>query len=344
MYKFIILYALGFIIVALLTVRNQNQVKLFLIFFAASCFVFGAMINNDFKTIQILSGKITSKYRDDVSCEHSYSCSCNSDGECDTCYEHTNDYDWVLETNIKNKKIIIDRVDQRGTKEPPRFSNAFIGESAFIEDKYFNYFKMSKRNTIHSEASSSVSNSIEAVNFNYPSVYDYYKINRVISDGASLPIDNKNIGNMLSSINPQKQVNLIIIVTSKDKDIDNYMISVREKFYGGEKNDIFIIIQSEAGKILNSRVFSRSSNKILDEKLEFFIKKIDEFNDESFQSGVKDIITENFVRENYEQYAYLSNEISFGVKYIVIYVAFISLLILTMILESNSVFQRWKRF
>src|SRR4051812_22989724 len=57
---------------------------------------------------EVWNGHVTSKEQVRVSCSHSYSCncrqSCTSSGKggqscttvCDTCYEHSNDYDWDL--------------------------------------------------------------------------------------------------------------------------------------------------------------------------------------------------------------------------------------------------------
>ena len=56
-----------------------------------------------------INGAVTKKFKDTVSCSHSYSCNCrtvmSSDGktsstQCDTCYEHSEDYDWVVVSNI----------------------------------------------------------------------------------------------------------------------------------------------------------------------------------------------------------------------------------------------------
>lgn len=56
---------------------------------------------------QILSGRVTDKIKESVSCEHSYSCNCirtcngkSCSTHCSTCYEHSNDYDYNIHSTI----------------------------------------------------------------------------------------------------------------------------------------------------------------------------------------------------------------------------------------------------
>src|ERR1035437_10316243 len=75
---------------------------------------------------EVWNGKVTSKEKEQVSCSHSYSCncrsvqscsgsgkdrSCTSSTQCDTCYEHNHDFDWVVHTTIGGKEI--DRIDRQ---------------------------------------------------------------------------------------------------------------------------------------------------------------------------------------------------------------------------------------
>ena len=69
---------------------------------------------------ELISGRVTSKEQNIVSCSHSYECNCHEvcsgsgssrscSNECGTCYEHLHDYDWDVDTNAMGKSFSVDR-------------------------------------------------------------------------------------------------------------------------------------------------------------------------------------------------------------------------------------------
>ena len=320
------------------TIRDRGHIIVFAMLSAITFFSLNYMFKGEFHSYEILSGVVTSKYKETVACEHSYSCSCDSDGNCSTCYEHFNDYDWVVKTNINDEKIKIDRVNRQGSKEPERFTNVVIGENAFIKQSYLDYFKMSKGNAIHSESIKEVAQiGIDMSHINYPDIYDYYRVNRVIFDGSSLPIDKAKLNDLMVSLNPSKQVNLVIVVVPESVDIDNYLISLRETLYGGRKNDVVLIIQSKNNAVVDARAFSRSSNKMIDETLPFSVKKIVPFDNDEFIKTISENLKEHFAREDFEQYSFMASEIEIGFKYFALYFTMLGLTSFIMLHASDRI-------
>jgi hypothetical protein len=201
--------------------------------------------------IEINNGYVTNKSKDMVSCSHSYDCNCrdkktkDSKGKvtttrvCDTCYEHSHDYDWNVETTVGDLEI--DRVDRQGAKIPPRWNEVVVGEPASIEHHTDNYIKavpdsIFMSNTVLAKDEHNVPE--------YPRVYDYYRVARVFDTHNIIPQDVKNQLNqqlniILKTLGAEKQANVNIIFTQYD---NTYQYSVQKKWNGGKKNDITILI------------------------------------------------------------------------------------------------------
>lgn len=213
---------------------------------------------------EIINGQVTSKERKKVSCEHSYNCNCHqvshtstdSNGnsstyyttECDTCYEHSYDVDWLVYSNLDKQNSLwsstttIERLSERGLEEPPRWTKVKIGEPFSKTHRYVDYIKSVPESLFnHSELEfKQFAGRIPA----YPeNIYDYYKIDRVLSIGVPL-LDIRNWNDYLSerlkTIGVKKQANIIIIfVNTSDQ---TYRYALEAKWVGGRKNDVIVII------------------------------------------------------------------------------------------------------
>src|SRR5690348_3424388 len=101
----------------------------FLMMLAAQAIVAGlsclAISYQNTTDYQVINGEVTGKEQNRVSCEHSYECNCRQESYecgdsknsrtcyrrvCDTCYEHSHDYDWDVYSNIGT--FTIDRIDR----------------------------------------------------------------------------------------------------------------------------------------------------------------------------------------------------------------------------------------
>lgn len=198
--------------------------------------------------VQIINGHVTSKAQVSVPCSHSYRCrcrpSCSGSGKhrscrtvCDTCYEHFNDYDWDVRSTIG--KVTIDRVDRRGVNEPPRFTQVIIGEPFSMSEHYVNYIKPAPDTLFIKKG---LTEKFEGTFPGFPGVYDYYRINRTIQIGTSIPgaeiLDN-GLDKLNDELGATKQINAGIIFTNKSQE---WFYALEQKWLGGKKNDSWLVI------------------------------------------------------------------------------------------------------
>lgn len=202
----------------------------------------------NFYDVEILSGKVTGKSKDWTSCEHSYRCnprkvrtcsgsgkkkSCSTTTEYDTCYEHTNDWNWNVSTTVGSMRIA--RVDRRGSITPPRWDKVVIGEPAAREHMYMNYVKGSSNSLFNNNHRQVLYEDIPK----YPEVYDYYRINRVMN---MTTVDTSGWADYLSDVlremGKEKQLNIVAILT---KNPVEYADSLFAKWGGGKKNDVVMV-------------------------------------------------------------------------------------------------------
>lgn len=200
---------------------------------------------------EIWNGKVVSKTKDRVSCSHSYDCncknveSCSGSGKdricstsrvCDTCYEHTHDYDWTVHTTIGNYDI--DRIDRQGVREPQRWTGVFMGEPVSKTKTFTNYIKGARNNVINRSGVK-----VTYPMPNYPTaIYDYYRIDRAVSaDSAvpNLPAWSASISDLLKDLGTSKEVNVVMVFTKQQQDFADQLNSA---WLGGKKNDVIIVI------------------------------------------------------------------------------------------------------
>ena len=194
---------------------------------------------------EIWNGQVTDKKQVWVSCSHSYECFCTTDRDgnrtCQTCYEHSNDWDWVVYTTAGD--LTISRVDRRGSHTPPRWAQVEIGEPASVEHRYKNYVQAVPESLYNlSEAENDALPDVP----NYPEVYDYYRIDRVLTVGvtyADADVLNAQLNTALMTLGPQKQANVVVIVVNAPD--PNYRYKVEASWIGGNKNDIIVLLGTD---------------------------------------------------------------------------------------------------
>lgn len=176
----------------------------------------------------ILNGEVTKKYRDTVSCEHSYQV-CSGSGKnvtCTTHYEHSEDYDWVVKTTVGNLEI--KRVDSQGYKMPDRFNKVVIGEPAALSYQYSNYLLADKESLF-------LQNAKGGVGIKKANTYDYYRTKHVLGD-YYLPDLELQLQHLLKG----KNFNLTI-VTVFNKPIETFY-DVMKDWNGGKINEITLVV------------------------------------------------------------------------------------------------------
>lgn len=200
---------------------------------------------------EIISGYVTDKKAERVSCEHSYPCnprqvttcsgsgksrSCSTSTVWDTCYRHSYDIDWDVKTTVGT--ITIDRVDSRGITEPSRWSKVKIGEPAANTNFYQNYVKASKDSLFHIDPL--LAKKYEGKLPRYPKIFDYYQVNRVFNTEQIPGAQNWNviISDWLKEAGKRKQVNFIAVLTRNPQD---YADALYYAWEGGKKNDVIAV-------------------------------------------------------------------------------------------------------
>jgi hypothetical protein len=280
------------------------------------CVAYGVSCQNTADT-EILNGRVTSKTRDEVSCEHSYQCncyqSCTSDGKggescttiCQTCYEHSYDVDWDVHTSI-GRTIEIDRVDRQGLDEPPRWRSVKVGEPISVSHGFTNYVKGSPDTLFrHQGLAEKFKDKIPG----YPgNIYDYYRLNRLVSVGLSVGDAqqwNQDLMEMNADLGAAKQVNAVVVVTKNQP--EDYFYALEQEWIGGKKNDVVLVIDvDDAGKIDWTNVMAWTDNKIFQVALNDSVRQVGSLNREAIMATLRENISKNFIRKPMKDFEYLS--------------------------------------
>lgn len=215
---------------------------------------YGVFVKGSASDIEILNGKVLSKSRERVSCEHSYECncyyveSCSGTGTsrsctrtryCSTCYEHSYDIDWDVQTSVGT--ITIDRIDRQGLGRPARWEGVVLGEPVARSHSYSNYI-LGNRDSLFAK-NKEYGEKFKDIIPPYPQVFDYYRFNRVLNlTGAYLPVTywNSILNDELKALGPARQVNIILVVTKNQP--AEFFNGLIYNWAGGKKNDVIVTV------------------------------------------------------------------------------------------------------
>ena len=262
---------------------------------------------------EIWSARIVKKESNHVSCSHSYRCNCHTVGsgnnaheECDTCYEHSYDVDWNIYTS-SDETITIDRVDRQGVQEPSRWTSVYVGEPTAIAHDFTNYIKAAPNSILRRRGNEK---SFSGLLPDYPdTVYDYYHCDRFVSVGF-IPPDlvtwNVLLENINADLGAKKQVNIVLVLTKLAD--SSYEYALEEKWVGGKKNDVIIIVGvPEYPKIGWVRIFSWSNVEELKVELRDRILEIGTIDQrDQIAQAIKSIVDQKFVRKPMADFKYLA--------------------------------------
>lgn len=259
--------------------------------------------------IELRNGRVTSKARERVSCDHSYQCncrqSCSGSGKnrscstvCDTCYEHSSDYDWVVRTTVGS--VTINRVDRQGVRQPPRFARVVAGEPATLEYTYTNYIKGASDTLFADNA-----RNLKGPSLTHPRVYDYYRVRPVL--GVGVPVSGE-LQDALREVNArlgsQKQVNIVLVVTSLDK---AWTRKLEAEWLGGKKNDVVVVagVPQAGAPVEWAHVFAWSKHELF--KVELRDKLIGaELTPATVTGTIASVIHAGYERKPMKDFEYLS--------------------------------------
>jgi hypothetical protein len=155
-------------------------------------------------------------------------------------YHYEWEQDWYIQTSLR--KFYVRRQDSQGAVEPARYTSAQVGDPVSVTNSFENVIKAVPASLfdVNDSIMSDYANMIPT----YPSqIYDMYKINRVLNVQANVTSEQVNdlnlrIGKLLGKLNPQKQINIVVILTSSPD--SSFMDAVEYSWLGGKKNDLVV--------------------------------------------------------------------------------------------------------
>jgi len=310
------------------------------------------------------NGWVTNKQQVRVSCSHSYQCncrmvetctgsgknrSCSSSQVCDTCYEHSNDWDWDVYTS-NQETINIDRVDRQGVHAPPRWVAVQIGEPTSQRHRYTSYIKAAPDTLFrHQGLREKYAGRIP----NYPgNVYDYYRLNRLVTQGISvenLQAWNEGLSKINADLGSKKQVNMIVVLTDQPQE---WYYALEEVWVGGKKNDAVLVIglDQSTGKARWATVMAWTTAKLFEIKLRDSVMDLPAVTPEATLKVLRENVETYYKRKPMADFEYLRASIQPSGTELGI-ALFIGLLVavgLTWLFEVHDVFgdegrpfQRW---
>ena len=268
---------------------------------------------------ETLNGTVVSKTREEVSCSHSYECncyeSCSGSGSsrscsrvCSTCYEHSYDVDWNVNSDIGSSTI--DRVDRQGLDQPSRWTRAKVGEPYSDSHRYINYIKAAPDTLFrHQGLVEKYKDKIP----NYPDkIFDYYRIDRMITVNKSLPDLNewnRNLSDINRDIGQARQVNMIVVIAN-NLPIE-YFYALEQAWIGAKKNDVVLVIgTNDNNEITWTETMAWTTNQLFKIKLRDQIMDLKTIDREKIISILKEEVSSGYIRRPMKDFEYLKASIT----------------------------------
>lgn len=257
---------------------------------------------------ELISGQITGKERKHGHYLRSYDCMCTTDSKgnrsCRTCYEDRYTVDWDAYSTIRTFDIkSLDKGSKSvyNTPDPERYTQINVGDPVAVEHSYQNYMKGVPKEYLFNDNLGAPAALIAKIP-KYPETYDFYNVNRVVNlDGVLTPakevLYNHSIAKELRSLGPTKEVNIILVVGKQD---ENLVYAVREKWQGGKKNDVIIVLGIEDGNVKAVNVLTWAKNELFKLKLQDRI--IDIGSVDNVLPVVYDEVKKSYVRPRMRDY------------------------------------------
>lgn len=269
---------------------------------------------------EVWNGRVVNKKQEWVSCSHSYSCNCrqvcSSSGKtqscsthCDTCYEHSNDWDWAVYTT-NSERIEISRVDRRGSHEPPRFSATRIGEPTARTHDYTNYIKAAPDTLFRHQG---LVEKYKDQLLPYPQgIYDYWHLQRLVVLG-SIKVNGDQWEADLMELNADlgaaKQVNVIVALVERMP--GDYAQALDQHWLGGKKNDVVVLMSATpAGAIEWAHVMAWTDAEMFKVKLRDDLVAVGSLDRGAVMQAIRKNVGALYVRKPMKDFEYLEASIT----------------------------------
>lgn len=314
---------------------------------------------------EILNGQVKGKEQNRVSCSHSYKCRCkevcskskDSNGRetrscrevCDTCYEHSNDWDWDVYSSVGT--FTISRVDRQGVEEPARWTAVKIGEPAAVTHGYTNFLKATPNSLFNMKLAEQEAQAKASLVPSYPVIYDYYRVKRVVSVNTGFSKETEHLDRLVSeylrSAGAVKQVNLVLVfVKGQGREYKEFL---ERAWLGGKKNDVVIIFGVSELQIewVESFTFAKSSgNAMLNVALRDNLQNLGTIADPPLvMSVISKAVNTHFRRTPMAKFQYLEDDIepSTTAVVVIMLLLFLCLGAATYFFHRNDTFNEERR-
>lgn len=250
-----------------------------------------------------LHGRITGKPFGSQKCCHCHSVCTSRDkkGHCKTSREvcsHILDYWWSLATTLGT--ISIDRCEPDSDDVPEVWAYAQIGEPATLENSYTNYLKADPESLVRHDLQSPYRQAVPA----YPGVYEFYKVNPVISDGPAIPRSwQAAFREVNATVGPTNQVDVTVLLTKVQDPA--YAQAVEAAWLYGPKNSMTLVLGVKDGLVSWARVVSIS--RIEDLKIDLRDTLQGKPLDDGLPVYVGDAVRRKFRRTAMAEFEYLAS-------------------------------------
>jgi hypothetical protein len=194
-------------------------------------------------------------------------------------------------------------------RKPPRWEAAKVGDPVATLHSYTNWVQGVKFSVFSEERGETKYDSSVP---QYPQkIYDYHYLDRVLPVGKVAVVDlkewNKDLSNILRTLGPKKQANVIIMFTDLPRD---FYYSIMKIWKHGKKNDVIVIIGLESsGEINWVEVASWSKKDIFNVKLRDEITELKTIDREKIIKTIHDVTMSDFQRRPMKEFEYLKKEI-----------------------------------
>ncbi len=180
-------------------------------------------------------------------------------------------YSWErkywLDTNVR-ETYYIPRVDPQGAYEPPRYTQAFVGEPVAAAKSYTNWLRGASNSIFHEDGKAE--EKYQAILPQYPmKIYDYYNVDRIVTVGnVSKPgYLNDMLRVELKELGPKKQMNVVFVLVDSKIAGQDFPYAVRRFWQGFKKNDTVVFLGLDGDTLKWGQVMSWSKKSIFDVSL-----------------------------------------------------------------------------
>lgn len=278
---------------------------------------------------EILNGFVSKKYKDTIICTEFSSCR-NYHYKTEYYYttekgklkrksrqvkvfDYPTEYNWEVETSIGNN-FEIDRIDRRGSYEPPAFTAIKIGEYAAGEHTYVNPLLMSGVSLFNTETNRGFFSEEDLKNIpDYPKLQGVYKFDPFVNSTSYNTGKMRNtVNNVMTGMGASKQVNIVYVLYNPEETGSKYPEKILHKWNGGKKNDVIVFFGlSNSNEITEFKSFSYAGgmgNELLHSTLLMHFSGSEVF-DEKSVSDVLNLVDQNFKRLPSSEFKYLIREV-----------------------------------